>query len=154
MSKIIVHARNKSGAMPWVFKPMTDEEAADLGPIELTRREVEDLVAAGVWAPEFTKEWQHNWVRYGEGGEVWAGCQDGPGAPVGKVRGKKGRRIGGRSTWKTDDEKYKTVSVNMLPATRQRLEAIAAQRSEAEGRRVTVSNIINELVGKFLEEQP
>lgn len=154
MPRITVLARNKSGAMPWRFRPATEEEAAEWGTIELSRLEAQDLIKAGVWAPLDSPDAENNWVMYGEGGSVWAGNAEGPDAPVAKVRGKGGRRVGGRTKFMDESEKVRTMSVNMADATRQRLEEVAARRSEAEGRRVSVSSIVNELVIKYLEEQP
>ena len=146
MPKILLFKCTGSGAMPYVFKPSSDDEAADLGPIELSRRELEDLLATGVWAPLDSPESAHNWVRYAEGGEVWAGNQLGPGAPIAKLRGKGGRRLRLPVIRTEEADRWKTTSIQMPDRTRQRLEAIATKRAEATGKRVTISTLINELL--------
>lgn len=153
MAKLTVFYRNKGGDLPPQFLQISPDEEAAIGPIALTPREVKDLERTGVWPPEGDPQRAQAWVRPGPDGEVWAGCFEGSEAPVAKVRGKGGRRLGGaRLDRKVPaPRKQKTNSIQMSPATRRRLDALAAHRTEAEGRKVTVSIIINELLAAHFE---
>lgn len=151
MPKITVFKRNADGRLPWNFRPLSPEEEAAWVRPELLPREARDLVKEGVWAPEGTPEAAHNWLRPGEGGEIWAGNQEGPRALVAKVRGKAGRITGGNRIARVPEEaKVRTTSIQMAPALREELEAITATLQERRGKRVTISNIVQELISQAL----
>lgn len=152
MPKITIFKRNADGRMPWNFNALSEEdEQAWVRPV-LTSREVRDLIKEGVWAPEDTPEAAHNWLRPAQEGEVWAGNIEKPFGLIAKVRGKLGRIPGGNRPRIDPEAKVRTVSVQMPPAMRQHLEAVAAAMAEKAGHRVTLSSVIQGLVDTYLEE--
>lgn len=103
----------------------------------LTKREVHALMYEGVWGNA-----GDNWLKVTADGSVWAGGASGKAA---KMRGKDGRRLGGRSAM-PEDEKRKTTSIQLAQKDREKLERMAEEATVAEGARVTISRVVERLV--------
>lgn len=107
----------------------------------LMGREVRELVRLGVWETGVAGA-VHNWLRRAADGSVWAGGKAGM---VAKMRGKGGRHLAGRSAL-PDDIKKKTTSIQLAAGEREKLERLAAKATAAEGKRVTISGVVERLV--------
>lgn len=117
------------------------ELVADVAESELTPREKNTLMKDGVWLGH-TSAGRADWLKAAADGSIWAG-----GAPgkVAKVRGKDGRHLGGRRALPADTKK-KTTSIQLAGKDRMKLERMAERATKAEGKRVTISGIVERLV--------
>lgn len=140
-----IYKRNRVGELPWQFKPIPDEDAAQLVAPQLSPRDVDDLVREGIWVAQGHDGSENNWLRPGPEGEWWAGCHEGPGALVARVRGKRGRRTSMRPSIHKKD-KLITCSIILPPEDVEWLDARAAQLGERKGVKMNKSNIVQQLV--------
>jgi hypothetical protein len=122
------------------------EPGAEL--LKLRDPEIVALMEEGAWYPPDSPHASTNWTAVGEDGSIWAGSSLRKGGIVAKVRGKGGRRLG-QGRWAMDPvEKKVATSISLSPRTRESLYQLADVRTKAEGKRITISDVIEELVDR------
>lgn len=112
------------------------EYRADLPKSHLTPREKNTLALLGIY------NGRADWLKEAPDGSVWAGGDTGK---IAKVRGKEGRRLGGRTPL-PQELKRRTTSIQLAGPDREKLERLASRATEAQGKRVTISDVVQGLV--------